>query len=469
MVTDARSPESPAPPNIVLVLVDDLGWADLDCYGSSFYETPVLDRLATQGVRFTDAYAAAPVCSPTRASLLSGKYPARVGVTQYIGGHAVGKLQDVPYFACLPTSEYSLPRALRDGGYQTWNVGKWHLGSTPHTLPEAHGFDINIGGTGKGQPPQGYFSPYGLHTLPDGPDGEYLTDRLTDEAIGLIEGAGDRPYFLHLAHYAVHTPIQAPAELVAKYQAKAARLGLDRCETFADGEQHPAWHKQPERVRRRLLQSDPTYAAMVENLDTNIGRLLAAVEGTNTIVIFTSDNGGLATAEGSPTCNAPLAEGKGWTYDGGLRVPLLVHWPEVVTPGVTTEPTTTPDLYPTLLEAAGLPAHPEQHTDGVSILPLLRGEPFERGPIHWHYPHYANQGGTPSAAVREGPWKLVEFFEDDRVELYNLDSDISERHDLAHLPEHAALRDRLRTQVHHMREDMGALVPAPNPRARVDA
>lgn len=458
-------------PNIVFILTDDLGWADLGCYGSSFYETPVLDRLAAEGMRFTDAYAAAPVCSPTRASILTGKYPARMGVTQFIGGHLVGKLGDVPYFDRLPANEFSLARALRDGGYQTWHVGKWHLGAQRPSLPDRHGFDVNIGGTGHGYPPQGYFSPFGLTTLPDGRDGEYLTDRLTDEAIRLVERHGGhdrRPFFLHLSHYAVHTPTQGPAELVEKYREKAQRLGLDTVSQFEDGDYHPSWQKGNERIRRRLVQADPGYAAMVENLDTNVGRLLDALDRSghaeNTIVVFTSDNGGLATAEGSPTCNAPLAEGKGWTHDGGLRVPLIVHWPGVVNDGtVTGEPVTSTDFYPTFLEAAAMPLLPEQHKDGTSIVPALRGSPFARGPIYWHYPHYSNQGGSPGGAIREGDWKLVVFFEDDHVELFNIREDVSEAHDLARSGDHLAIRERLHTRLTAWQADVGATRPPVNP------
>lgn len=429
--------------NVLLILTDDLGWADLGCYGSTFYETPVLDQLAADGLLFTDAYAAAPVCSPTRASMLTGRYPARVGVTQYIGGHAVGKLTDVPYFHELPVNEYSLARAFRDGGYQTWHVGKWHLGNR-NTWPDRHGFDVNIGGCSWGHPPT-YWSPYGCPTLPDGPTGEYLTDRLTDEAIALIEQAGDEPFFLNYWPYAVHVPIQAPQPLVAKYRDKARRLGLDAVDPFKEGEPMPAWHIRQHRVRRRIVQSDPVYAAMVENLDWNVGRLLDALDRTgkaeDTIVIFTSDNGGLATAEGSPTCNAPLAEGKGWMYDGGVREPLLIRWPGRIAPGTrTAEPVTTPDFYPTLLELCNQPPRPEQHVDGTSFAPLVRDDGFERGPIFWHYPHYPNQGGTPGAAVRDGVWKLIRFFEDERVELYRLDRDPGEATDLAAVEPEQAVR-----------------------------
>lgn len=413
--------------------MDDLGWRDLGCYGSQFYETPVLDQLAAESVVFSDAYASAPVCSPTRASLLTGRYPARVGITQWIGGHAVGRLCDVPYFQFLPAQEVTLARLLREVGYTTWHVGKWHLGDRA-TWPDRHGFDVNVGGCDWGRPKNGYFSPYGCPTLADGPQGEYLTDRLTDEAIALIRGRDNRPFFLNFWPYAVHTPIEAPRALVDKYSAKAHRLGLDADEPFVEEEPFPCWHKRHLRVRRRTFQSDPAYAAMVENLDWNVGRLLREVDGlgltTSTIVVFTSDNGGLATAEGSPTSNAPLAEGKGWMYEGGVRVPLMFRWPGVVTPRDTALPVTTPDLFPTLVELAG--ARLSGATlDGVSLAPALSGTDLKREPLFWHYPHYSNQGGKPAAAVRSTDWKLIYFYDTERVELYNLASDIGETTDLA--------------------------------------
>jgi len=458
----------PDKPNIVFILADDLGWKDLGCYGSEFYETPRLDGLARQGAVFSDAYASCPVCSPTRASLLTGKYPARVGVTQFIGGHTAGRLCDVPYHHNLPLSEHSLAAALGEGGYQTWHIGKWHLGGHL-TLPQSHGFEVNLGGCDWGLPKQGFFSPYGLPTLEDGPEGEYLTDRLTDEAIALIEGRDpERPFFLNLWHYAVHIPIEAPEPLVEKYRAKAKAMGLDQVEPFDEGEPIPCAHKRGQRVRRRKLQSDPAYAAMVENLDTSVGRLLDALEAAglaeNTIVIFTSDNGGLATAEGSPTCNAPLAEGKGWMYEGGTREPLVVRWPGRTPAGSRcAEPVSSVDFYPTLLEAAGLPARPEQHCDGVSLLPLLEGsqEPLEREGLFWHYPHYSNQGGTPGCSIRSGDWKLIEFFEGGKLELYNLREDVAETRDRsAELPDKAG---ELHAKLVAWRESVEALVPKPNP------
>lgn len=451
-------------PNIVLVLVDDLGWRDLGCYGSTFYETPNIDRLAAGGALFTDAYAASPVCSPSRASLLTGKYPARVGITQFIAGHCVGRLADVPYFPYLPLNEITLARTLRAAGYHTWHVGKWHLGRRS-TWPERHGFDVNIGGCDWGHPPT-YFSPYGCPTLDDGPDGEYLTDRLTDEAINLIESAQDRPFFLNMWHYTVHAPFEAPDELVEKYVRKAKQLGLDATDVCEEGELFPVWHKRNQHVVRRTVQSHSQYAAMIENLDRNTGRLLDALARTgkadNTIVIFTSDNGGLSTAEGSPTSNAPLAEGKGWTQEGGTRVPLMMRWPEQIAPGLEINaPTTTPDLYPTLLELAGLPAMPDQHVDGVSLVPALRREGFERGPIFWHYPHYSNQGGTPSSVIRDRDWKLIHFFEDARTELYNLAQDVSETTELS--TAHPEITERMSGELHSWLSSVGASIPQPNP------
>ena len=454
--------------NLIMILMDDMGWKDLGCYGSTFYETPNLDRLAAEGVLFTDAYAACPVCSPTRASVMSGKYPARLGVTQYIGAEQErGRLIGSPYVDHLSLEEKSLAAALREGGYRTWHVGKWHLGEEPY-FPQHHGFDANVGGCHMGRPTYGYFSPYRIPHLAEGPEGEYLTDRLTDEAIRLISESSDKPFFLNLWHYAMHTPIQSPSEeLTAKYERKARDLGLDRLQTFEEGDIFPMEHKKTLRIERRLLQSDAAYAAMIENLDTNIGRLLDAIEATgqadNTAIVFTSDNGGLSTAEGSPTCNAPLNEGKGWMYEGGVREPLIVKWPGVTQPGTVCHvPVTSTDFYPTFLEMAGLPPLPDQHRDGVSFAPLLRGAAsLDREAIYWHYPHYGNQGGTPGSSIRVGDYKLIEFFEDGRLELYNLRSDLEERHNLtAAYPELAA---ELQAKLSGWRDSIEALIPAPNP------
>jgi arylsulfatase A-like enzyme len=460
-----------ARPNVLFILLDDFGWTDAGCYGSSFYETPRIDQLAKEGMRFTNAYAACPVCSPTRASILTGKYPARLGVTQWLGGYSEGKLAHVPYVDHLSCEETSLARVLKDSGYATWHVGKWHLskhgGQRFETYPEKHGFDVNIGGCDWGAPKNGYFAPYGLETLPDGPEGEYLTDRLTEEAVRLIEGSQDEPWFMHLSHYAVHTPIECHGALVEKYRQKSEALGLATEDPFIEGEPFPCLHKKDQKVVRRVVQSDPVYAAMVENVDTNIGRVLDAIDAAgqrdNTIVIFFSDNGGLATAEGSPTCNAPLHEGKGWMYEGGTREPLIVRWPSIIPAGaITKQVATSTDFYPTLLECAGLPLLPEQHCDGVSLLPALKGEAdFDRGAIFWHYPHYSNQGGSPGCSMREGDWKLIEFFEDNRLELYNLEDDISEEYDVG--DEYPEKRDEMHAKLVEWRKSVLAKIPEVNP------
>ncbi len=456
-------------PNIIFILIDDMGWRDLGCYGSSFYETPNIDRLAAQGMQFSNAYAACPVCSPTRASILTGKYPGRLRLTNWLIGEERGKLLEVPYVKHLSLDEVSLARALKErGGYRTYHVGKWHLGG-PEYWPEHHGFDINVGGHTSGMPEEGYFSPWGIPTLEDGPEGEYLDDRLTDEAIALLRNNGDDPFFLYFPTYLVHTPIEAKEEDIAYFRAKAEGMGLDQIEPFVEGEPFPCEHKRDQRILRRIVQSDPVYAAMVKCLDDNIGRLLDALDdlgkAEETIVIFTSDNGGLATAEGSPTCNAPLAEGKGWMYEGGTREPLMIRWPGHIEPGSTCDtPMTSPDFYPTLLAAAGLDAMPDQHCDGENIMPLLTSQTdhgLDKRAIYWHYPHYGNQGGTPGSSVREGDWKLIEFFEDGRLELYNLRNDISEDHNVA--ADHPELTDRLASQLAAWRESVEAQIPQPNP------
>jgi arylsulfatase A-like enzyme len=458
-------------PNLVFVLIDDLGWRDLGCYGSEFYETPNLDRLAAQGMSFTDAYAACPVCSPTRASILTGKYPATVGVTDWIDWgfnlHPCrGKLVDVPYVDHLPLEEKSLAAALKEGEYNTWHVGKWHLGGEPY-LPENHGFDVNVGGCDWGCPLNGYFSPYDIPGLENGPEGECLIDRLTDEAIRLIEDNDGAPFFLNLWYYAGHTPIQAKQAYIERFEAKAKAMGLDRVDPFKEGDFFPVEHKQEKRIVRRLVQSDPVYAAMVYSLDENVGRLLDALERTgqaeNTVVVFTSDNGGLATAEGSPTSNAPLSEGKGWMYEGGTREPLIVRWPGVVEPGsACSVPVTSPDFYPTLLEMAGLDPLPEQHVDGLRLLPLLRGAGgLDREAVFWHYPHYGNQGGTPGSSVRAGDYKLIEFFEDGHMELYNLSEDPGEERDLAGVE--PGLVAELKALLADWRQSVEAKIPERNP------
>ncbi len=472
---DGRSRREPQKrPNFVFFLVDDLGRQDLGCYGSTFYETPNIDRLAAQGMRFTNAYAACPVCSPTRASIMTGKYPARVRLTNWIPGARPGKLLSAEYFHYMKLEEVTLAEALKEGGYRTCFVGKWHLGKEPY-YPEKQGFDVNVGGNDTGSPPT-YFYPYkrGNRSIPgleEGRPGEYLTDRLTDESLKLIEQSKGQPFLLYLSYYAVHIPLEAKKDLIEKYKAKAQRLGLGDKPHFATDEDWPKTAAGDEKWRRtlktRILQDHAVYSAMMESLDESVGRVMRKLDdlgiADNTIIFFMSDNGGLATAEGQPTCNLPLRGGKGWLYEGGIREPMLVKWPGVVKPGSTRDdPVTSTDFYPTMLEMASLPPKPQQHVDGESMVPLLKGTGHQqRRAIYWHYPHYSNQGGGPGGAIRAGDFKLIESYEDNRVELYNLRADLGEQHDLAaQMPEKTA---ELRRLLHEWRQEVGAVMPEPNP------
>jgi arylsulfatase A-like enzyme len=461
-------------PNFVFFLIDDMGWKDLGCFGSPFYETPNIDRLAAQGMRFTNAYAACPVCSPTRASIMTGKYPARLRLTDWIPGARRGKLLPAEYFHYMKLEEVTLAEAMKEAGYQTCFVGKWHLGNEPY-YPEKQGFDVNVGGNEAGSPPT-YFYPYtrGNRSIPgleEGQPGEYLTDRLTDESLKLIEQSKDRPFLLYLSYYAVHIPLEARKELIERYQAKVQRLGLADKPHFLTDEDWPKTAagnaKWRQSLKTRILQDHAAYAAMIESVDQSVGRIMKKLEdlglGDNTIVFFMSDNGGLATAEGQPTCNLPLRGGKGWLYEGGIREPMMAKWPGVVKPGsVCEEPVISTDFYPTMLEMAGLPLKFQQHKDGESMVPLLKGTGHPKRPaLYWHYPHYSNQGGKPGGAVRVGDFKLIESYEDNRVELYNLRADLGEQHDLAaRMPEKTA---ELRRLLHEWRREVGAVMPEPNP------
>lgn len=454
-------PLDAAPPNVVVFLADDLGQRDLGCYGSTFYETPNIDRLAKEGARFTDAYSACPVCSPTRASLMTGQWPQRSGITDYIGAPLKPedwkrntKLLPASYADRLSLETPTLAKVLKSAGYATFFAGKWHLGPEGY-WPESQGFDINRGGVDKGGPYGGkrYFSPYGNARLADGPPGEHLPDRLASETVKFIDDNKDRPFFAYFALYCVHTPLMAREDLKQKYEAKRTQLGLTT-----------KWGKEDTRDVR-LVQNHAVYAAMVEAMDQAVGKVLAKLDelglADNTIVLFTSDNGGLSTSEGWPTSNLPLRGGKGWLYEGGIRVPFLVRWPKVVKPGMeVSTPVCSPDLMPTLLEVAGA-SPPESHAlDGHSIVPLLRGESLAERPLFWHYPHYGNQGGAPGAAIRIGDWKLIEWYEDDRVQLFNLANDLSEQTDLA-----ASEPDRvqsLRAKLHVWQKEVGAKFPAAN-------
>lgn len=431
--------------NVLFILADDLGFRDVGFnHPESFYETPNLDLLASSGMIFTDFYAASPVCSPTRVSILTGKHPARLDTTNYFSGRRAGKFEPADFVEELPAEEFTLAEAFKEGGYRTAHVGKWHLGGGA-ALPTNQGFDLNRGGGGNGHP-RSHFSPYkNVENLSPGPEGEYLTSRLAEESMAFIEEtakSGD-PFFLHLSFYAVHTPMQAPQALIDKYRKKAEELGLtDEEGSFDIGRERQVWPDTEEPRKVRVRQDHAVYAAMIESFDNAVGRVLSKLDELNlrdsTVVVFTSDNGGLSTDEGHPTSNLPYRAGKGWIYEGGLRVPLAIRWPGVTAAGTACDvPATSTDFYPTLLEMVGLPARPEQHLDGVSLVPLLRNPfaKFDRGPIFFHYPHYSNQGGFPASAVRLGGHKLIQDLEDGAYELYELPTDPQEHNNLEQLEE----------------------------------
>lgn len=442
MVEPATSRGTPParPLNVVLIVADDLGWTDLGCYGSDLYASPHIDGLARDGVRFTRNYSACTVCSPTRAALLTGKYPARLHVTDWIPGLPPDnpKLTVPEFIKHLPLEETTLAERLHELGYATASIGKWHLGG-PEFYPERQGFDLNVAGNDQPQPRPGYFAPYAIDTIKQGPKGEYITDRLGEEADKFIRAHADGPFFLYLPQFAVHTPIQGKQPLVEKYQAQ---------------------------VRDGMRHTNAAYAAMIDSMDQTIGRIRQTLDelkiADHTAIIFTSDNGGRIPT----SSNAPLRAGKGSCYEGGVRVPLIVYWPGATAQGVVCEtPVITMDLFPTIMQMVGHPLGADASVDGVSLVPLLQqsGQLAER-PLFWHYPHYQHyqlEGTTPYGAIRRGDWRLVEFYDDHRTELYNLRDDVSEGHDLA-AAEPAKLAE-LRDQLHAWLRGVGAQMPTPNP------
>lgn len=449
--------------NIVFFIADDLGQKDLGCYGSTFYETPHLDQMAREGMRFTNAFAACPVCSPTRASIITGQYPQRTRITDYIGAAQPEKWNrntphlPAPYALQLALQEVTLAEVLKAAGYATFFGGKWHLGGEGF-LPEDQGFDVNMGGLDRGGPYGGkkYFSPYGNPKLPDGPDGEHLPDRLATEATRFMEAHQAEPFLIYLPFYSVHTPLMARPDLQKKYEAKRSTLAMT--DQFGD--------EPPRQVR--LSQDHAIYAGMVEAMDQAVGKVLSGLQSLGladrTLVLFTSDNGGLSTSEGSPTSNQPLRAGKGWLYEGGIRTPLLIRWPGTIPGGTVSDmPVISPDYFPTILEAVGVPLPAAYSGDGKSLVATLKsGLPGPPRPLFWHYPHYGNQGGAPGAAIRDGDWKLIEWFDDNRVELFDLAADPSETRNL--ITQESERATRLQQTLHQWQQTVGALPSTPSPR-----
>jgi arylsulfatase A-like enzyme len=401
--------------NFVFILIDDLGWRDVGFNGSKFFETPNIDKLAAQGMKFPNAYAACPVCSPSRAAILTGKYPARLGITNFLPGHhqlPYSKLLPPESKQFLPLEEVTIAEELKPLGYMTAAIGKWHLGGARY-YPENQGFDMNVAGTDSGAPTSHFYPAWAGNPPIMAASGDYLADTLTDAAETFIHRNATHPFFLYLAHYGVHIPLEAKASGVVAFQPK---------------------------VNLKDPQHNAVYAAMVRSIDESVGRIVKKVtdEGLSdrTVFIFTSDNGGLVSDEyrgQAATSNLPLKAGKGFLYEGGIREPLCIVWPGVTKPGsVSTMPVTGTDFYRTIAQMAGVTKLKGSPRDGVSLVPMLRrGIVPQRDALFWHYPHYSNQGGRPGGAIRMGDWKLIRWYEDDSIEFYNLRTDPGEKTNLA--------------------------------------
>ena len=412
-------------PNILFILVDDLGYQDLGITGSTFYETPNIDQLANNSMIFTNGYAASRVCSPSRASIMTGKFVARHGITDWIGAKTAeewrsrnryDKLLPANYVHALPNEDITIAEALKQGCYKTFFAGKWHLGGEG-SYSEDHGFDINIGGLEAGSPRGGFFSPWNNPKLQNKEKGENLTLRLAKETANFISQNKDSTFFAFLSFYAVHAPIQTTEENWKKYRNKADSIGI--------AEKGYAMERV---LPIRQVQDNPIYAGMVETMDNAVGLVLKTLEtngvAENTIVVFTSDNGGVASGDHYATSNLPLRGGKGYQWEGGIKEPFFIKVPWLNSGGVKTDyPVIATDFYPTLLDLVGLQLNEEQHMDGISLKPLLSGKNLNiKRPLYWHYPHYGNQGGEPSSVIQQEGWKLIHYWEDGRQELYKLPS-----------------------------------------------
>ena len=448
-------------PNVVLILVDDLGAHDLSVEGSTFYETPHIDRLARRGMRVTQGYATCRVSSPSRASIQLGQFTARHGITDWIGAQTGrdwnrdDRVLPAEYVRRLPHEATTLAEAMQSGGYRTFFAGKWHLGGQG-SLPTDHGFEINRGGHERGSPPGGYFSPYNNPQLEDGPPGESLTLRLADETVRFIQANQDRPFFAMLSFYTVHSPVQTTQQLWSKYQQKAGAAS-GSAERFTVDRTMPV----------RQVQDHPVYAGMIETMALAVGRVLDALAEArlteSPIVVFTSDNGGVSSGDAYATSNLPLRGGKGRQWEGGIRVPYYIRYPAATRPGSTCDtPVTGADLYPTLLQLCGLPLRPEQHVDGVSLVPLFQSESIAPRPLYWHYPHYGNQGGEPGAIIRLGDWKLIHRYEDGSNVFFGLQTDASETIDVAHY--YPVRTASMWQQLDDWLTSVGAKRPSPDPR-----
>jgi len=514
-----RTVEAVEPPaqaarlNVIFFLVDDLGWADLGFEGSSLYHTPNIDTFAKKAVRFSNAYSTCPVCSPSRASILTGEYPARLHLTDWLPGRKnfpFQKLKNAETIQHLPYDQPTLPQVLKENGYHTAIFGKWHLGEEADST-QRQGFDLHVPDWNRGWPNDTYFSPFGMKGLEGGPKGEYLTDRLTTEALKWVETNKDQPFYLYLAHFAVHDPIMGRGDLVVKYEHELNHfqrpngppyllegnpddsnpLTSEKLKSLLQQDKrYDGFGLLPQRtVKIKQWQDNPQFAAMVESMDESLGRIRAKLKDLNlddkTIIIFFSDNGGMSAANlGNPqksitkykldkqysTSNLPLRGGKGWLYEGGIREPLLIYWPhESANGAVCNVPVIGTDFYATILDMLRVhPAHPsDDGTDGVSLVPLLKGDKAETDklssrPIYWHWPHYSNHGAqSPGGAVRVGNYKLIEYYENNTVQLFDLQSDPGEQNDLSHTAPDKV--QELSSLLHTWRKNVNAEMPVPNP------
>ena len=447
-------------PNVLFILVDDLGYHDLGITGSTFYETPNIDKLGEQSVWFKNGYASSRVCSPSRASILTGKFTARHGITDWIGAK-VGKdwrtrnrhdkLLPADYVRALPKQDITIAEAFKNKGYATFFAGKWHLGDKG-SYPEDHGFDINKGGFHRGGPSGGFFAPFRNPKLKDKKEGENLTLRLANETASFIKQNKEKPFFAYLSFYAVHAPIQTTETKWKKYRDKADSLGVAK-----------SGYKMERVLPIRQVQDNPIYGGLVETMDDAVGIVLKALKDNgldkNTIVIFTSDNGGVASGDNYSTSNLPLRGGKGYQWEGGIREPFFIKVPWLKTKELASDfPVIHTDFYPTLLDLAGVPLQPEQHIDGISLKPILEGKHINlERPLYWHYPHYGNQGGEPSSIIQQNGWKLIHYWEDNREELFKLPS--TEKDELNVITKHPKIAQKLSNQLRSWLHEVGAKYP----------
>ncbi|HKK74563.1 MAG TPA: sulfatase [Saprospiraceae bacterium] len=465
LISCQLGPQAPTQPNFLLIIVDDLGYTDLSIMGSDYYETPHIDQIAREGVIFTEGYAACAVCSPSRASLMTGTFVPRHGITDYIGA-PVGAdwrkmnrhtpLLPPDYQRFLPHQLTTIPEALKTVGYNTFFAGKWHLGSEEQgSLPTDHGFDINQGGFHAGGPyTGGYFSPFNNPFLKDRPEekGMSFSMKLAKETSAFIETQDEeQPFFACLSFYAVHAPIQTSEDKWSHYRDKADSMGIA-----------PSGFGMERILPIRQHQDNPVYAGLVEQVDEAVGQVLATLEAKgldeNTVILFTSDHGGVASGDAYATNNAPLRGGKGYQWEGGLRVPFFLKVPWMNHRGQeNSTPVMNTDILPTFMDLAQVPLDSAGSIDGKSLVPVLQKQTFAERPLYWHYPHYGNQGGEPHAVLRQGSWKLIHYWEDDRDELYNLAQDLSEENDLA--AQEADRTRAMRQQLLDWLEEAGATYP----------